>query len=264
MQPLIRWRRFRLRRALQSSPLDDHQWRRLRRELPLLKSLQVKEAVRLRELTTLFLRQKVFTGAGGLEVDAWQRGVVASQACLMVLELGLDLYRGWTEIILYPEAFQVSREVADEAGVIHRQDAPLSGESWERGPLVLAWDEVERDSLHLHPGRQVVIHEFAHKLDALNGRANGMPPLHPDMSLEEWTRSLSQAYARLQRQVEHGRHHTCINPYGATSPAEFFAVTSEYFFTAPRQLEEKCPKVFRELRAYYRQDPRRLLDQRSR
>ncbi len=257
------WRRFRLRRALHRSPLDDHTWRRLRDTLPLLQPLKVKEAVKLRELTTLFLEEKVFNGAGGLEVDLWKRSVIASQACLMVLELGLESYRGWTEIILYPEIFRVQREVTDEAGIVHPQAAVLSGESWERGPLVLAWNEVERDSLHLHPGRHVVIHEFAHKLDALNGRANGMPPLHPDMPIEEWTRSLSEAYARLQKQVEGGSRHACINPYGATSPAEFFAVVSEYFFTAPRHLEEKCPRVFRELLAYYRQDPRKRMEHRS-
>ena len=247
------WNRRKMLRALRKGPLTDRLWRRLRKELPLLRPLEVKEAVRLRELTALFLEEKQFNGVQGMVLDERMKAIIASQACLMILELGLESYAGWTEIIVYPETFRVQRSVADESGVVHEQDSTLSGESWERGPLILSWNEVERDSLQLHKGRNVVIHEFAHKLDALNGRANGMPPLHPDMPLEAWTQALSQAYERLQRQVEHG--HACINPYAATAPAEFFAVVSEYFFTAPEQLEEHCGKVYGQLRAYYRQDP---------
>jgi len=251
---MLEWlRRNRLLRALRGSPLSDQLWRRLRRELPLLHGLEVKEAVRLRELTTLFLEEKQFNGVQGLEMDDWKRGVIASQACLPILELGMDSYAGWVEIVIYPDTFRVRRTLADESGVVHQQDSALSGESWERGPLILSWKEVETDSLQLHKGRNVVIHEFAHKLDALNGRANGMPPLHPDMPLEKWTAALSRAYERLQHQVEHG--HACMNPYAATNPAEFFAVASEYFFTAPHLFRERCGEVYEQLRAYYRQDP---------
>lgn len=247
------WKRIRTIRVLRASPLTDRLWRQLRRELPLLGNLDVSEAVRLRKLTALFLDSKQFNAVQGLQLDERMKAVIAAQACLMVLELGFDSYAGWTEIIVYPDSFRVQRQVSDETGVVHQQDAALSGESWERGPLILAWNEVERDSFHLHKGRNVVIHEFAHKLDALNGRSNGMPPLHPDMALEEWTRALSQAYERLRRQVGHG--HACINPYAATNPAEFFAVVSEYFFTAPELLKRHCGEVYDQLTAYYRQDP---------
>ena len=247
------WKRWKTLRALRRSPVSDSLWRQLRDGLPLLRPLATKEAVKLRELTALFLEEKAFNGVQGMQLDDHRKAIIAAQACLPILELGLERYAGWTEIIVYPHSFRVRRTVADETGVMHEQESALSGESWERGPLILAWNEVERDSLELHRGRNVVIHEFAHKLDALNGRANGMPPLHPDMPLEEWTRTLSRAYDRLQRQVEHG--HACINPYAATHPAEFFAVVSEYFFTAPDLLEAQCREVYGQLRAYYRQDP---------
>ncbi len=247
------WNRRKMLRALRRGPVSDRLWRQLRKELPLLRPLSVNEAVKLRELTTLFMEEKRFNGVQGIELDDRMKAIIASQACLMILQLGLESYSGWTEIIVYPEIFRVKRTVADESGIMHEQDSTLSGESWERGPLILSWSEVERDSLQLHKGRNVVIHEFAHKLDALNGRANGMPPLHPDMPLEKWTEALSRAYDRLLRQVEH--HHACINPYAATNPAEFFAVVSEYFFTAPEILEQRCREVYGQLRAYYRQDP---------
>jgi len=254
------WRRRRLRRILAHSPLTDALWRRLRRELPLLHGLTAAEAVRLRELSTLFLHEKRFTAVQGLALDDHKRAMIAAQACLLILGLDFDRFDGWVEIVVYPAGFKVTRQVVDEAGVVHEEEAPLIGEAWERGPVILAWTDVERDSLHLHEGRHVVIHEFAHKLDALNGRANGMPPLHPEMSIEAWSEALSRAYQRLVRQVEQGHH--CINPYAATNPAEFFAVVSEYFFTAPHRLRHLCPEVYDQLRAWYRQDPRTRIDRR--
>lgn len=243
-----------LSRLLRAAPPDDASWRRLRRELPLLHPLSVREAVRLRVLTTRFLHDKRLSGAHGLEVTPWMAAVVASQACLPVLHLGLDAYAGWHEVILYPSGFRVHRAWTDDSGVVHETEAPLSGEAWERGPVVLAWDRVERESFELIPGRHLVIHEFAHKLDAANGRINGMPPLHPDMPLDAWARTLSRAWERLQQQLAKHRP-ACIDPYAATDPAEFFAVVSEYFFTAPGVLVEACPEVYGQLQAYYRQDP---------
>ncbi len=252
------WRRRRLRRALRRGHPDDALWRRLRRELPLLRPLDRREAVRLREHTALFLAEKRFTGVRGLEVTPWMEGVVAAQACLLVLEPGPEPYAGWREVVLYPDRFRVRRLQQDETGVVHRVEAPLSGEAWEQGPVILDWRTVEAESLQLHPGRHLVIHEFAHKLDAGNGRTNGMPPLHPEMPREAWTRALSRAWERLQAQLEHGGR-PCIDPYAATSPAEFFAVVSEYFFTAPDHLRRVCPEVYGQLVRYYRQDPLRRL-----
>jgi Mlc titration factor MtfA (ptsG expression regulator) len=181
------------------------------------------------------------------------RATIASQACLMTLELKASSFDGWKELIVYPGAFKVERTVTDEYGISHQQASPLSGESWQNGPLILSWEDVKRDSFTQHPGSHVIIHEFAHKLDALNGRVNGMPPLHPSMSIRKWSETLGNAYTHLIQKLEHGK--LCINPYAATNPAEFFAVLSEYFFTAPDILTQFCPEVYTQLCLYYGQNP---------
>ena len=151
-------------------------------------------------------------------------------------------------------AFRISRDDRDAAGVVHHQDQALIGESWSRGPLILSWDDVEQDMQGKQTGRNVVIHEIAHKLDMLNGPADGFPPLQHGMTVIEWSTSLSTAYEGLVRQVEH-HHHACINPYAATSPAEFFAVISEYFFSMPVILHTHFADVYQQLQLYYRQNP---------
>ncbi len=216
--------------------------------------LSAVERAHLRELTILFLQRKALSGAQGLEVTPEMALAVAAQACVLILELGLDYYDGWVEIVIYPGAFRVARETADEAGVVSREEQRLSGESWSRGPVILSWDEVAADLAESRSGRNVVIHEFAHKLDMLNGDANGMPPLHSSMVREQWTDVFSNAFEHLQHQLE-CHHHPDIEPYAATNPAEFFAVVSEYFFTDPKLLRQRFPAVYRQLMLFYRQNP---------
>lgn len=249
---LSRLRRFRTLQTLRRHALPDKLWRKLRTELYLLHNLSTQQAVRLRKLTTLLLHDKTIHGVQGLEMTLEMKAVIASQAALMILALDRSAFKGWTELIVYPGAFKVDRMVADEYGVMHEQNASLSGESWQNGPLILSWQDVARDSYQPMPGSQVVIHEFAHKLDALNGRVNGMPPLHPQMSIKAWSDTLSQAYDQLQQKLTQGE--MCINPYAGTSPAEFFAVLSEYFFTNPSVLQQHCNKVYEQFSAYYGQD----------
>lgn len=136
---------------------------------------------------------------------------IASQACLPILKLGLNCLSGWTDVIVYPGAFRVSRDSVDSAGVVHQQEKILSGECWSRGPVILSWADVEQDMQESHTGRNVVIHEIAHKLDALNGSSNGYPPLHCQMSVPEWTTALTVAYEGLIECLEH-HHYSCINP----------------------------------------------------
>ncbi|WP_456412207.1 M90 family metallopeptidase [Thiolapillus sp.] len=250
---LSRIQRYLVSRTLRRHGLPDSLWRKLRKALYLLRDLNTQQAVELRKRTTLLLHEKAVHGVQGLEMTLEMKAVIASQASLLTLELDPDSFDGWKELIVYPDAFKVERTVTDEYGVTHRQASPLSGESWQNGPLILSWADVVRDSYKRRPGSHVVIHEFAHKLDARNGRVNGMPPLHPDMPIEEWSTTLSLAYEQLLRQLEKGEH--CIDPYAATSPAEFFAVLSEYFFTAPGVLKQHCSEVYKQFAAYYRQDP---------
>ncbi|HQT26011.1 MAG TPA: zinc-dependent peptidase, partial [Burkholderiales bacterium] len=204
----------------------------------------------LREMATWFLDRKSITGARGLEVTQSMRVAVAAQACLLILNLGVDYFEGWVGVILYPGAFRVRHAQVDAIGLVHDETRDLSGESWLRGPVILSWDDVERDTYHGPVGRNVVLHEFAHKLDALNGAMNGMPPLRRGMSRKNWAEAFGGAYDALRLQVEAGES-ACIDPYAATSPAEFFAVASEYFFTAPDILKKCCPGVHEQLALFY-------------
>lgn len=247
-------KRARIRYILIRYPVPHDLWEEVTGQLAVFKGLSAVEKAHLRELATLFLYEKHFSGAQGTEVTSAMRVTVAAQACLLILALGMDYFDGWREVVIYPGAFRVSRDQTDEQGIVHHEDRALSGESWSRGPVILSWEDIQHEIVGNHPGRNVVLHEFSHKLDMLNGKANGMPPLHSGMDREQWTHALSQAYKHLQRRLEH-HERVCINPYAAASPAEFFAVISEYFFTAPEVLYHNCPDVFHQLRLYYRQNP---------
>ncbi len=222
--------------------------------LSILQGLSTIEKTRLRELSSVFLYQKRMTGVG-ISVTEEMRVTIAAQACLTILDLGIESMKGWYEIIIYPDIFYVSRDESDENGIIHHRNAVLSGEAWPRGPLILAWKAVMQDRVSLHEGQNLIIHEMAHKLDMLNGRANGMPPLHINMQTEHWTAVFSSAFQHLHQHIKHHRSVT-INPYAASNPAEFFAVISEYFFSAPEILITHFPDVYHQLQLYYRQDPK--------
>ena len=224
----MKWlERFRTYRILKKHPLPDHLWLETTTKLPLLSSLDSVVMAKLRVLSTLLIHDKTFFGAHQFKVTPKMKVIIAAQACVEILELGIDSFKGWEEIVIYPSTFKVEREVRDDLGLVANEQNVLSGEAWGQGPVILSWEDVEHDSFTLREGHNVVIHEFAHKLDMLNGRANGMPPLHPNMEITEWTESLSGAYQHLIKRL--GHHHNEINTYAAINPAEFFAVMSEYF-----------------------------------
>jgi len=248
------FKRARIRYILHRHAIAHGLWAEVIEKLMFLRGLTAVEKAHLRELTTLFLYEKRIVGVQGLQLNDEKFLMIAAQACLPALSFGLGCLSGWIDIIVYPGAFQISRDEMDMAGIVHHQERVLVGESWSRGPLILSWEDVERDSLGKHPGRNVVIHEIAHKLDLLDGPADGFPPLHYRMSINDWTCALSAAYESLVQRIEH-HHRICINPYAATSPAEFFAVVSEYFFCKPEILNVNFPAVFRQLELYYRQNP---------
>ena len=253
MRPLgTALRRWRMRRILKRHPIPHYIWQSVTRRVLVLRGLDAVQMAHLRELTTWFLHSKSINGAQGLNVTLSMRVAVAAQACLLILNLDIDYFDNWVEIILYPGAFRVSHEQVDAIGLVHIDASDLTGESWLRGPVILSWGDVERDTYHSHPGRNIVLHEFAHKLDGLDGMANGLPPLRRGMSLKRWAEDFSRAYDVLRQQAAAGKS-ACINPYATTSPAEFFAVASEYFFTAPDILKNCCPGVHRQLTLFYRQ-----------
>ncbi|HEX5364257.1 MAG TPA: M90 family metallopeptidase [Gallionella sp.] len=220
--------------------------------LPLFHGLNPEEIARLRELAGKLLADKAFSGAGGAEPDVAMATVIAAFAALPVLNLGYGWYEGWQEIVVYPGEFLHEGEQMDEAGVVHHVRHASSGESWEGGPMVLSWQDVEQSGLG--EGYNVVIHEFAHKLDMRNGSANGRPSLHSGMNPDDWAHDFLAAYDDLCRRVDGGEE-ILIDPYAAESPAEFFAVLSECFFEAPDVLHAAYPEVYRQLQRFYLQDP---------
>ena len=211
-------------------------------------------------LAAVLLQQKTFSGEQGLELSDEMKLLIAAQACVPVLKLGLNYYSAFVQVSVYPAAFWVERDETDENGIVHRRRMLLSGESWHRGPLVLSWQDIEQEMAGKSPGRNVVIHEFVHKIDMLNGSADGLPPISNAGDIETWNRVFNQAYQNLVERVQYA-HRGCINAYAATSPAEFYAVASEYFFTEPVHLKHCSLQVYNELRNFYHQDPvQRLVD----
>ncbi len=244
-----RWRRA---RVLKQAAFDPELWARTVARYPFTQALSADERERLRELVILFLHEKAVHGAGGMKVRDDVRLAVAAQACVLILNLGLDYYRGWVEVIVYPDEFVAEYDYMDEAGVLHHVEEPMSGESWSRGPVIISWADVEEAGSG--GGYNVVIHEFAHKLDMLNGEPNGYPPLHAGMHRSAWSAAFTRAYEHFCREVDGGAE-TPIDDYAAESPAEFFAVISEAFFEAPLTLGETYPDVYAQLVQFYRQDP---------
>jgi hypothetical protein len=238
---LANWRR---KRVLQKHRIDDALWRSATAGLSF-----IPKSEKLRELVLLFLAEKQFAGAHGMEVTDAMRVSIAAQACLPILELGLDWYAGFTGIVVYPGDFRVRRELTDEHGVVHEWDDELAGEAMEGGPVVLSWDATAND-----PKINVVIHEFAHKLDMRNGPADGLPPLHPGMERAAWIAAFEEAYEGFCDALERGKD-TWLDPYAAEHASEFFAVLSEAFFQDPAETRRRYPAVYDQLKLFYRQDP---------
>lgn len=246
------WKNWRRRRALAKSPVTPAQWRTAEQGLSVLAGLTHEELPRLRQLATLFLHEKSLEPVGELILDDNTRLMLALQACLPILNLGIDWYTGWVSVIVYPDEFIAEHETMDEAGVVHRVREPRSGESWLHGPVILSLNDLKRRS-HWD-GHSVILHEFAHKLDMLNGDANGLPPLHPHMNVQTWSQAFTRAYEDFCARVDRDDD-TFIDPYASESPGEFFAVVSEVFFEAPQALLQPYPDVYEQLKQFYRQDP---------
>ena len=243
------WRR---RRLLQRQPLPSADWQALCDAVPLLAALDAGEREQLRARATVFLAEKTVHGVQGLALDEDQRRLIAALASLPILNLDDDWYGDFYEVIVYPDEFIPRHEYEDEDGLVHERHMPLSGESWPRGPVILSWADVEA-SLDLN-GYNVVIHEFAHKLDMHNGDANGMPPLHRDMPPAAWAEAFTEAYDQLNTDLDAGRD-SVIDPYAGEDPAEFFAVLTEAFFELPHEVQAGFPAREAPGRALYRQDP---------
>lgn len=256
---MIRWLRdWRRRRLLARHPLDERLWRQVRARLPFLAGLSAAEERRLKDMAIVFLAEKEITPVRGAVLSDADRFSIALQACLPVLELGLDWYAGWVGIVVHPADFMVSRSSTDEDGVVHEWDDALAGESWPGGPVVLSWDALDEAGSVARGGANVVLHEFAHKLDMMDGEADGVPPLPSRHARQAWRAVLEREFGRFQNDIDAGRE-TLLDPYAAEHEAEFFAVASEAFFESPNALRGEHPELYRQLREFFRQDPAQRL-----
>ena len=272
---MLRWLKGRGARAAEVAQMQariaPELWRQVLDTHPFLAALDADETAQLLARSAWLLASKTINGARGLEVTDFMRLSIAAQASLPILNLTPTLYEGWDEIIVYPAGFRIPRKQMDEDGVMHEYLEDAAGEAWEGGPLVLSWEDTQLSE----GGFNVVIHEFAHKLDLQSGLADGMPSLaaHGDLTPREWRRILDDSMDRFIAAVDaveaaiphdvdpesaeadawYGR--LPLDPYAATDEAEFFAVSSEHFFVDPYPMAESLPEWFGLLRAYYRQDP---------
>lgn len=243
---LRRWRRT-------PTPLDDALWNNVSQGCPWLLALAPERSWRLRELAALFLQRKTITPVAGLELDEAQRLLLAALCCLPLIEFGAEGLHGWSELVVYPEAFRVRHSHLDAAGILHEWDDELIGEAWGSGPLILSWADVQADIADPQAGFCVAIHEMAHKIDVLDGAMDGTPPL-PHAWQKQWAQDFQQCYDRFCEQVDAGVE-TALDPYAAEAPEEFFAVVSEYHFSAPHLLEQTMPTVAAHLRRFYGPSP---------
>lgn len=238
------WHRLARRRedaAVARRAIPDDLWKRTLVRYPFLRRHDAALAAELRRLTSLFLDRKEFSAAGGLRLTDAMVVAIAAQAVLPVLRLGLARYDGFVGIVVHPDQVSARREIADEDGVVHEFDEVLAGEAVDGGPVMLSWRDVRAAGAREGPAYNVVIHEFAHVLDF----AGGGPELHATLQAE---------FERLCERVDAGED-TAVDPYGAHSVAEFFAVASESFFVDPNALIAEHPALYQRLAAFYAQDP---------
>lgn len=241
------WQRWRWRR--QGFPT---RWRAiLREQVPLVARLPADLQLQLKQRMLVFLAETPFLACGGLALTEAMRVVVAAQACLLLLNRPGADFESLRQVLLYPAPFWVDRVRTGAAGVVHEQRQALSGESWQAGQVILSWSDVQAGSADPGDGRNVVIHEFAHQLDQDHGPANGVPRLGSRRRLREWQRVMADELAALQARVAAGLP-GLLDPYGATDPAEFWAVASEAFFEQGARLAAERPALYHQLSLYYR------------
>lgn len=242
--------------ALMSQPFPKKWEEILLQNIPVYKHFPPQFKAELKSLVLLFLDSKDFEGCRGLELTDEIRITIAGEACMLLLNRNINnCFPDLHTILVYPHAYVAQgKDVLGGKHVIEDVESVRLGESWQNGDVVLAWDHVKNGALNFDDGHNVVLHEFGHQLDQESGSANGAPPLQNHSSYKTWGKVLSHDFMELQEKTEHHKKDV-IDSYGATNPAEFFAVATETFFEKPEQLNKKHPGLFEELKKYYNVDP---------
>lgn len=248
---LFFYRTWRRERQLQQ-PFPEQWQKTLRAQVPVYKKLPRELRNRLEQHVQLFLAEKAFYGCDGFEVNETVRLTIAGHACLLIVARNFSDFDEVSSILVYPDAYHV-REVESDGIIVSESNQIRAGEASSRGQVVLAWAECEEGAVNPSGHHNVILHEFAHQLDYLDGTADGAPPLSGEQA-QHWQETMTRAYEHLRRSLRHHRK-PWLDPYGATEPAEFFAVLTEAFFQQPGHLKEEQPEVFEALRGFYRLDP---------
>ena len=247
-----RWVEHR-RDKIKSQPFPK-EWRQiLKRNVPFFYSMPTDLQLQLKQHVLVFLAEKDFQGFEGVEITDEIRVTIAAQACLLLLNRKTNYYRKLKSIYVYPAAFVAHHETKDSAGVLQNKPRVLSGESWELGKVILSWKDSKHGAQVFNDGHNVVIHEFAHQLDQETGAANGAPFLR-HRNRECWSHVLAKEFEKLQRKAHRGED-TLLDHYGATNPAEFFAVASEVFFERPVALKRQHSALYSQLMGFYHINP---------
>jgi MtfA peptidase len=252
---MFAWLNERRRQRILAVPFPPAWQRVLERNMVHFGYLDESERARLRQLVQVFIAEKDWEGCNGLVLTDEIRVTIAGQACLLVLNLEHELYGNVETILVYPSTF-IPRRVEDPIFATPGVVAPMLpslGEAHRRGPVILTWDAVRRSGRHPELGHNVVYHEFAHKLDMLDGAVDGVPPLDNRAEYERWERVCKAEYERLRALSDAGREGV-LDPYGSTDPVEFFAVVTEAFFDVPLELAAEYPELYEVVSAFYRQD----------
>jgi Mlc titration factor MtfA (ptsG expression regulator) len=247
----------RRRQRIRATPFPAEWVEIMERNVPLYGSLPDEDRRELQGLVQIFLAEKHFEGCGGLELTDEIRVTIAAQACLVLLHRHTTIYPRLITVLVYPDAYVSRSTESIGEGTFLEGESVRLGESWPSGVVVLSWDDVRRGASGIDDGHDLVLHEFAHQLDREDGAINGAPLLERGSQYAAWARVLGAEYQRLRRDRWLGRR-TVLDQYGATDPAEFFAVATEAFFTKPNVLRKRHPELYEELKSYYRQDPARL------
>ncbi|HEY4068054.1 MAG TPA: M90 family metallopeptidase [Burkholderiaceae bacterium] len=252
---MLDWlKRRRIARTLERRAIPDSLWRLTLARFPFLTARSADDTARLREMATLFLAEKEFTGTQGFEITDEVAVAIAAQACLPVLELGLAWYDGFKGIVVHADLVVARREVMDDDGIVHEFEEELAGEAMHGGPVMLSWVDVIDAGASAELGYNVVIHEFVHVLDMRNGEADGVPAL-PDLAAREaWVGTLQAEYDAFCVRVD-ADEETLLDPYAAEAEEEFFAVAAEAFFVAPREFRAEHPRFYALLSGFFKQDP---------
>jgi MtfA peptidase len=251
---LSRLQARREQRIVQRRAIADELWLETLASLPFLSRCSETDLADLRRLTSLFLDEKEFTGAGGLTVTDAMALRIAVQACLPVLRIGLKPYRGFVGIVVHPDEVVAPREEIDDDGVVHNYDEVVTGEAMGGGPLMLSWTDVRDAGESADWAYNVVIHEFAHVLDMADGEADGVPPVASLDERKRWEAVVDEEFQKFSRWVGEERE-TTLDPYGASEIDEFFAVAVEAFFVAPEGMRDEHPALYALMAEYFQQDP---------